>query len=114
MIQFKFVSFSSCRSKERKGERERFPARSCDLDSGLDAGLCFSKADPGGWRGNLVETPWLEPGCEKGKFRGQRHKGRDRGKISHPEGKGEVEVQRGHGLCWNPDSGFHLGLSLAR
>lgn len=34
--------------------------------------------------------------------------------MSHPEGRGEGKVQRSHRLCWNPDSGFHPGLSLAR
>lgn len=56
----------------------------------------------------------MEPGCENRKLRDQRHKGGDRGRMSHPEGRGEMEMQRAHGLAsQNPDTGFHLGLSLA-
>lgn len=41
----------------------------------------------------------MEPGCENGKLREQRHKRGDRRRMSHPEGKGDVEVQRAHGLA---------------
>ena len=55
----------------------------------------------------------MEPGCDKDKPRDKSCKGRGRRRVSHPEGRGEVEVQRAHVLSWNPDSGLDMGLSLA-
>lgn len=55
----------------------------------------------------------MEPGCDKDKLRDKSCKGGGRRRVSHPEGRGEVEVQRAHALSWNPDSGLDLSLSRA-
>lgn len=42
----------------RKGrEKESFQDRRHGLEDGLSGGPCYSRAGPGGWRGNLEETP---------------------------------------------------------
>lgn len=95
----------------KRRERESFQGRRRGLEVGLSGGLCYSRAGPGGWRGNLEETPGWEPGCEK--ETDQKSKGEGRGRASSPKRRGDVEVQRAHGLSSNPDSGLDLGLSLA-